>query len=926
MEDEQEVNALDTFNPDHTYVETVGKVIPAIITDEMKKAYLDYAMSVIVSRSIPDVRDGLKPVHRRILYAMYKDLGLLHTHRYTKCAGVVGEVMKKYHPHGDIAIYDSLARLAQDFNMRYLLVDGQGNFGSIDGDSPAAMRYTECRLQEIAEELLRDINKETVDFYPNYDGQYEQPLFLPSYLPNLLLNGSDGIAVGMATKIPPHNLGELIDALVYTIDHGQAVDTSKIISVEDDSVEQALERSSLIQGQLVIEDGVTKTGDGAILEQTSKSKTVGFHSDATVDDLTQFIKGPDFPTGGIIYDQSEITAAYATGKGRIVMQSVAEIEEQKNGRFTIIVTEIPYQVNKAILISKIADLVKDKRIEGISDLRDESDRDGMRIVVELKASANPQSVLNKLYKYTSLQSAYSVNMIALVDGQPQVLTLKTALEEYIKHRQSVVIRRSEYDLKAARKREHILEGLKIALDHLDEVITTIRQSKSQEDAKQALMTKFSLSEIQSVAILDLQLRRLAALERQKIEDELNSIRALIAELEDILANPQRVLDIVKVELIEMKDKYADQRRTKVIKSKIGQLNDEDLIADEEVLITLTRSGYIKRLSPTTYRQQNRGGRGVTGMSLKDEDVISNIISARTHDDIFFFTNKGRVFSLKVFEIPESSRQAKGQAVVNLVQIEQGEKVTAMLTQNKEGRMIGSNNGEELTEEQKQLAPQYLLMTTSRGTVKKTAISEYKNIRKSGLAAIRLLGDDELAWVKPTTGKDSILIATKGGKSIHFSEEDISPTGRATVGVRGIRLAAGDECIGMDVVPAGTDTKKTQLLVVAENGFGKKTAIDQYTQQGRGGQGILTFRINDKTGRIVVMRLISANETADILLTSVQGVVIRIPLQGLPTLGRQTSGVKMIKLGAQDKVAALAYLPEDQANSVAVQEGITEEAE
>lgn len=895
-----------------------GKIIQTRITDEMKKAYLDYAMSVIVSRSIPDVRDGLKPVHRRILYAMFKDLGLTHDHKYQKCAGVVGEVMKKYHPHGDMAIYDSLVRLAQDFNMRYPLVDGQGNFGSVDGDSPAAMRYTEARLQEIAEEMLRDITKETVDFMPNYDGEHVQPVYLPSYLPNLLLNGSDGIAVGMATKIPPHNLGEIVDALVYIIDNGKP-EAAAGHAEQDNSVAELLERATgQGEAELEIVNADEDIDDQILTGEVHKHTKAQFSSNVTVDDLTQFVKGPDFPTGGIIYDQSEITAAYATGKGRIVMRAIASIEEQKNGRFSIIVTELPYQVNKAQLVAKIADLVKDKRIDGISDLRDESDREGMRIVIELKASANPQSVLNKLFKYSAMQMAYNANMIALVDGQPQVLTLKVALEEYIKHRQLVVVRRTEYDLRKAKERAHILEGLKIALDHLDEVITTIRQSSSQEDARNALVEKFAMTEIQATAVLDLQLRRLAALERKKIEDELKSVLALIDELQGILDDPYKVLEIIKIDLAEVKEKYGDERRTQVIKSKVGEISEADLVADEEVLVTLTKSGYIKRLSPTTYRQQNRGGRGVAGMTLKEEDVISNILATRTHDDIFFFTNKGRVFSLKVYEIPESSRQAKGQAIVNLIQIEQGERVTAMLTQTKEGRITSSADG---SPEDSQPVPQYLLMATVKGTVKKTSISEYKNIRKSGLAAIRLLGDDELAWVKPTSGKDDVIMATRGGKSIHFSEEDISPTGRATIGVRGIKLAAGDECIGMDIIPDGTNEKTTQLLVVAENGFGKMTSINNYAKQGRGGQGILTFRINDKTGKIVVMRLISAAETADLLITSVQGVVIRIPLRGLPSLGRQTSGVKIIRLGDKDKVAALAYLPEDQASSVAVQDDL-----
>jgi DNA gyrase subunit A len=610
-----------------------------------------------------------------------------------------------------------------------------------------------------------------------------QPVYLPSYLPNLLLNGSDGIAVGMATKIPPHNLREIVDALVYIIDNGKPEAATGHTS-EDNSVAELLERATgQGEAELDVSNDEGEVEEHILTGEIHNHSKAQFSSNVTVEDLTKFVKGPDFPTGGVIYDQTEITAAYATGKGRIVMRAVASIEEQKNGRFTIIVTEIPYQVNKAQLVAKIAELVKDKKIDGISDLRDESDREGMRIVVELKASANPQSVLNKLYKYSAMQLAYNANMIALVDGQPQVLTLKVALEEYIKHRQLVVIRRTEYDLRKAKERAHILEGLKIALDHLDEVISTIRQSSSQEDARNALIEKFGMTEIQATAVLDLQLRRLAALERQKIEDELKSVLALIDELQGILDDPYKVLSIIKTELAEIKDKYGDERRTQVIKSKVGEISEADLVADEEVLVTLTKSGYIKRLSPTTYRQQNRGGRGVAGMTLKEEDVISNILTARTHDDIFFFTNKGRVFSLKVYEIPESSRQAKGQAIVNLIQIEQGERVTAMLTQTKEGRISSTADGVDT--ENLQPVPEYLLMATVKGTVKKTSLSEYKNIRKSGLAAIRLLGDDELAWVKPTSGKDDVIMATREGKSIHFSEEDISPTGRATIGVRGI---------------------------------------------------------------------------------------------------------------------------------------------
>jgi DNA gyrase subunit A len=836
--------------------QNIGKIEAAPLVEEMQRSYLDYAMSVIVSRALPDVRDGLKPVQRRIIYAMSQQ-GLHHTARYQKSAAVVGEVLKNYHPHGDAPVYEAMVRMAQDFSMRYPMVDGQGNYGSVDGDSPAAMRYTEARLSAIADELLRDINKDTVDFGENYSGTTDEPVWLPTVIPNLLLNGAQGIAVGMATQIPPHNLGEVCDALIYMIEHPAKPEPKKEVTEEVLKPEDKL-------GQSVEE---------------LKQETY-YQSAATVEDLMQFIKGPDFPTGASIYDQTEFLAAYATGKGRIVMRAKAEIEETRGGRFDIIVTELPYQVNKAVLIAKIADLVKDKKIEGISDLRDESDRRGMRIVVELKRDAKPQSVLNNLYKYTAMQSVFNVNMVALADGVPHLMTLKRILGEFIHHRQIVITRRSEFELKEARAREHILEGLKIAVDNIDEVINTIRRSKDADEAKEKLMGRFKLSEIQAVAILDMQLRRLAALERQKIEDELKLVRELIAYLEDLLAHPEKILKVIREELKKTRDRYADDRRTRVYKQKVGEFSEEDLVADESTIVTITQGGYVKRQLPGTFRTQARGGKGVSGITTKEEDAVSHIFYTRTLDNILFFTNKGRVFQIKVWEIPEASRTAKGQAIVNLINVDQGEKITAILTHRSKDNF------------------KFLFMCTKQGNVKKTPIEEYANIRKNGLISIKLDAGDQLGWVVPTSGNDDVVIVSYQGQSIRFKEAQVRPTHRDTSGVRGVMLEKGDEVVSMNLV----NDSSGNLLVVMENGLGKKTPISSWKVQGRGGSGIKAAQVTDKTGKIVTAQLI--NQTHETLvLTSNKGQLIKLNIKEIPTLQRQTQGVILMRVRAGEKVAA-----------------------
>lgn len=811
----------------------IGTIQETSLVNEMRTSYLDYAMSVIVSRALPDVRDGLKPVHRRILYAMW-NIGLKHTSRFKKSAHVIGEVMAKYHPHGDAAIYDSMVRLAQEFNMRVPLVHGQGNFGSLDGDSPAAMRYTEAKLQAIAEEMLMDIEKRTVDFGRTYDDSHVEPRVLPSKLPNLLLNGTMGIAVGMATNIPPHNLSELCDGV-----------------------------------ELLIEN-----------------------PEATIEDLNKLIKGPDFPTGGIIYNKKDILNAYATGRAGIVMRAVADIEEKKNGQFQIIVSEIPYQVNKATLIEKIAQLVQDKKIEGIKDLRDESNKDGVRIVIELKKDTYPKKILNKLYKLSQLQTSFHVNMLALIDGlQPRVLNLKTILEEYIKHRQVVIRRRTEFDLEKAEERAHILEGLKMALDKIDQVISTIRASKDKEDAKVNLMKKFKFSERQTAAILEMRLQQLANLERKKIEDELKEKLALIKELKSILANPKKILKIIKDDVMEIREKYGEARRTKIIAHGVGEFSIEDLVPNEPTLIMRTRDGYIKRLPVDTFKQQARGGKGVVGLSTKEEDVVEQLISTNTHDNLLFFTTRGRVFQLRAHEIPQTSRTSKGQALVNFLQLAPNEEVSAILS------MVDVSKFK------------HLVMVTNIGTIKKTLLEDFNNVRRSGLIAIKLDDNDELKWVHPSTGNDDIMIVTAQGQAIRFKEKDIRPMGRTARGVRGMRIKSNDQVVGMEVLSTElVASGNLELLVVSQHGLGKRTKIGQYKVQKRGGSGIKTMAITTKTGPIISARVVNKSIEQDLMMISTHAQVVRIPMKSVSSLGRATQGVRIMRFKkAGDTVASIALL-------------------
>lgn len=853
-----------------------GKIAKVPIVEEMKKSYLDYAMSVIVSRALPDVRDGLKPVHRRILYGM-KELSLLPPAKYKKCARIVGEVLGKYHPHGDTAVYDALARLAQDFSMRYMLVDGQGNFGSVDGDSPAAMRYTEARLAKITGELLVDLDRDTVDWIDNFDGTFQEPTVLPAKLPNLLLMGSDGIAVGMATKIPTHNLSEIIAAINTLVAKGNVgvdprVDPKEI---SDDEIANAPYQDLIGQ----------------------------FESDATIDDLMESVQGPDFPTGGVIYDAEAIREVYATGKGKVVTRAVAEIEETKSGKFQIIVTEIPYQVNKSKLIQKIADLVRDKKIEGISDLRDESDREGMRIVIELKKASKPKSVLNNLYKHTELQSSFPANMVALDEtGTPHLMNLKTILTHYIKHRQGVIVRRSQFELKESRARIHILEGYLKALDHLDEVIKTIRSSKDTDDAKKNLITKFGFSEIQAVAILDMQLRKLSALERQKIQDEYDELMKRITFLLGLLRNPQAVLKTILTELKELEGIYGDPRKTKVIKGKLGEFSEEDLVAKEDNLIAITVGGYVKRMPLSTYRTQRRGGKGVVGMTTKEEDEILHMSVGNTHDVAMFFTDAGKVYASRVFELPEGSRTAKGQAIINLISITSDEKVLALLTVPK-----------EILESDKH----FIFCATKNGLVKKTPIVEYSNIRNSGKIGIVLKDNDSLIKAQVTDGNNYILLVTHQGKSIKFKEADVNPTGRASQGVKGISLKKDDAVIAastFEINPVRPDDKRKkffrEILVVTEHGLGKRTDVDEYPEQGRGGQGVKVAELSDKTGNLATARLITeADEQA--VITTKAAQVIKLPIKNIKVLGRSTQGVILMRPAKGDVVTSVTTLQESE---------------
>jgi len=820
----------------------IGKLQQTEITAEVKKAYLDYAMSVIVSRALPDVRDGLKPVHRRILFAMH-EINLTHAAKYAKSAKIVGEVMGKYHPHGDIPIYDALVRLAQNFSMRYPLIDGQGNFGSMDGDPPAHMRYTEARMAAITQEMLLDLDKNTVDYLDNFDATLKEPVFLPSLLPNLLLMGSEGIAVGMATKIPPHNLTEVIDAIEFMIKKTK-------VKIEP---------------------------------------SVSLATTATVDELLEFIKGPDFPTAGVIYDINEIKNVYITGRGKIIIRGKADIEDIGQGKSAIIITELPYQVNKALLVARIAELAKDKKVEGISDLRDESDRQGLRVVVELKRDAVPKKVLNNLFKHTSLQTSFPANIVALVDGTPQTLNLKAILEEYLKHRFLVVKRRSEFELAQAKARLHILEGLMIAVSNIDAIIKTIKQSKDQEDAKQNLIKKFKLSDLQATAILDMQLRRLAALERQKIEDEYKMVKETIDYLEDLLKSPTKILTVIGGELARLKEKYADERRTKIVKGKIGEFSDEDLIPNEPTVLTLTTTGYVKRQSLLSFKTQQRGGKGIKGMTTKEEDTIAYIRYAQTHDNFLFFTNKGKVYQLRAYDIPESSRTSKGTAIVNLLDIGNDEKVESFVNY----RSPKSKEGEK--EETK-----YVFLTTKKGTVKKSPLSEFENIRKSGIVAIKLDKDDELVWSNLSKGDDDILIFTRNGKAIRFTEKSARPLGRSTMGVRGIKLTKDDEVVGMDVI---SKNDKADLLIIADNGVGKRSSVTQFRRQSRGGQGIKAANVTPKTGKVAVAQVIPSN-CQEAIITSRKGLVVKLSLNNIPRLSRATQGVILMRFSnTTDHVAS-----------------------
>lgn len=802
------------------------KIIERNIEEEMKTAYIDYAMSVIVSRALPDVRDGLKPVHRRILYSMHED-GITSDKGYRKCANTVGSVLGRYHPHGDASVYDAMVRMAQDFSMRYMLIDGHGNFGSIDGDGAAAMRYTEARMAKISEQMMADIEKNTVDFMPNYDDRLQEPTVLPAKIPTLLINGSSGIAVGMATNIPPHNLTEVINAIIKIID----------------------------------EDNVTD------------------------EQLMAIVKGPDFPTGATILGREGIKSAYTTGRGKVLIRAEAEVEEMSGNRQRIIVSSLPYQVNKARLIENIAELAKDKKIEGISDIRDESDRqDRVRIVIELKRDARAQVILNQLYKHTQMQETFGIIMLALVDGEPKVLTLRECLDEYIKHRKQVVLRRTKFELDKAEARAHILEGLKIAIDNIDEVIKIIRGA--YDDAKERLMKRFKLSDIQSQAILDMQLKRLSGLQREKLDEEYDELMKLIAHLKEVLGSEKLVFDIIKTELLEMKDKFGDERLTKILAAE-GEFEMEDLIQEEQTVVALTHFGYIKRMPIDTYKSQRRGGKGITGIATREEDFVIKIFTASTHDTILFFTNKGKLYKLRGYEIPEASRIAKGTAIVNLLNLEAGEKVSAIIPiQNfSEGK--------------------YLLMATGSGTIKKTSLKEYDSNRKTGLIGITLKEDDELIDVRLTDGEDNVVLVTKKGQSITFDEKDVRPVGRGAQGVIGIRLDKEDRVIGMEPIIVGG---KATLLAITENGFGKRTEVEEYRVQNRGGRGVITYKVTPKTGEIVGIKIVTGDE--DVLLITDTGTIIRLKVNEVSILGRSTQGVTLMRTN-DGKVVSVETIEADK---------------
>ena len=837
---DQENNQTPGTPEEQPRTEFAQRLIPVDLESEMKKSFISYAMAVIITRALPDVRDGLKPVHRRIIYAMH-ELGMTPDKPYRKSARIVGDVLGKYHPHGDSAVYDAMVRLAQDFSTRYMLVEGQGNFGSVDGDGAAAMRYTEARMSKIAQEMVADLDKETVDFVPNFDETLMQPSVMPCRYPNLLVNGSSGIAVGMATNIPPHNLGEVIDGVVCLIDNPQA----------------------------------------------------------TLKDLMEHIKGPDFPTGGIIMGRQGIYEAYSTGRGRIVTRARTEIEQMSATRARIVVTEIPYMVNKARLVEKIAELVHERRIEGISDIRDESDRGGMRIVIELKKDVNAAVVLNYLYKHTQLQESFGAIMLALVDGEPKVLSLHQMLYHYLEHQKEVTTRRTRYDLDKAEARAHILEGLLKALDHIDEIVRTIRESESTNVARDALMSRFDFSEKQAQAILDMRLARLTGLERERLQEEYAELEKTIAGLRAILADEQLLLSVVRGELLEVRRKYADERRTEIA-SVAEEIDPEDLIQEEDMVVTLTHFGYVKRLPTNTYRSQNRGGKGVSGMSTRDEDYAEQLLVMSTHEDLMFFTNRGRVYQIRCYEIPEAGRTARGTAIVNLLQLEGGEKVTAMIR-------IPAGAQES-----------YLIMATRLGLIKKTALSEFQNLRRTGLIAIVLREDDELMGVELTDGEQQILLATQGGMAIRFGEGDIRAMGRVSMGVKSMDLAQDDEVVGLAVYEEGA-----HVLSVTENGYGKRTEIDDYRLQSRGGKGILAMKLSERSGKLAAQLIVHPDE--DLMLITDDGVIIRLPVDGIPVLGRNTQGVRIMRVSNESRVVGVTRAArESETPDEAEQAGETDE--
>ncbi|MBS3202920.1 DNA gyrase subunit A [Turicibacter bilis] len=818
------------------------QIKPHNIAKEMRTSFIDYAMSVIVSRALPDVRDGLKPVHRRILYSM-NDLGMHSDKPYKKSARIVGDVIAKYHPHGDSSVYDAMVRMAQDFSYRYPLVDGHGNFGSIDGDGAAAMRYTEARMSKLAMEMMRDINKNTIDFQPNFDGEEQEPIVLPARFPSLLVNGTTGIAVGMATNIPPHNLSEVIDGCLAYMDNPEI----------------------------------------------------------DVLGLMQFIKGPDLPTGALILGTKGIRSAYETGNGSIMMRSKCEIVEGHGGKYSILVTEIPYQVNRERLIEKIAELVKEKRLDGITDLRNESNREGTRIVIELRKDVNPQVMLNNLFKLTQLQVSYGINMLALVDGQPKVLNLKEIIAAYIKHQVEVIVRRTQFDLNKAEDRAHILEGLRIALDHIDRIIAIIRGSSTDEEALNSLMSEFSLSERQGKAILEMRLRRLTGLERGKIEEEYQGLVALIADLKDILANEDRVHAIIREELLEVKHKHGDERRTEIVRGSDFDIEDEDLIPEEQVIITLTNNGYIKRQPISTYRSQNRGGRGVQGMGTHDDDYVKELLSTSTHDHLLFFTSKGKVYQKKAYTIPEYGRTAKGLPIVNIIEIAQDEYISAIIP-------VKEFNDKE-----------FLFFATRSGVVKRTTLSAFGHIRTNGLIALSLREDDELIGVRKTSGNDDIIIASSGGKAVWFEETEVRPMGRTAAGVRGIFLEEGEVAVGMEMV-----TMDQEILVVTENGFGKRTSIQEYRKTKRGGKGVKTLTITEKNGTLVAMKAVNGDE--DLLIVTNKGVIIRTPIHQISQTGRATQGVKLIRLTDDQLVSSVAVVEHEEAEESVEADTVAKETE